>query len=329
MDALSRRGQAIQLKDCECIGVKISETVNGESIALELKDIFTQAGAPEAIIKDNDYTLQKGVRLWSEKQEIALSVIEDIGHVMANALKDQFEETIAYQRFTSWVNQGAKCLRQTILAFLVPPKLRSKGRFQSISKSGQWSEKMLGILGVKGRAKKGSVLAKLRIALPGFSQLKLFLSKFAKTTSVVSDVASILKNKGLDQSSYKQCYQLSETLPKRSKVKRRLQDWLQQHIEIKKRTSSFPLLVSSDIIESLFGNFKHVIERSPQADMNRTVLLIPALCGNLNDMDIEQAFRQTNHRDLECWEKENIPYTIRKKRQAFFAEHESQKAGKI
>lgn len=329
INALFQRGQAIQLKDCECIGVKISEIVNGESIALELKDIFTQAGMPEAIIKDNDYTLQKGVRLWSEIQKVVAPVIEDIGHVMAGALRVQFEETKAYQQFITWISQGAKCLRQTKLAFLAPPKLRSKGRFQSISKLGQWAERMLAILAVKGRAKKESVLAKLRIALPGFSQLKSFLKNFSTTTKVVSSVTGILKNKGLDQNSYEQCYQLSETLSQRSKVKECLQDWLQRHIEVKKQITSFPLLVSSDIIESLFGNFKHVIERSPQADMNRTVLLIPALCGNLNDMGIEQAFKQTSHRDLECWDKENIPYTIRKKRQAFFAKYESQKAGKI
>ena len=40
-----------------------------------------------------------------------------------------------------------------------------------------------------------------------------------------------------------------------------------------------PLLASSDIIESLFGNFKDIIGRGPQADMNRSALLIPVLCG--------------------------------------------------
>ena len=48
-DALSKRGKAIQLKDCECIGLTIAETVNGESISVELEDIFTQAGRPDAI----------------------------------------------------------------------------------------------------------------------------------------------------------------------------------------------------------------------------------------------------------------------------------------
>jgi hypothetical protein len=78
MDILSKKGKAIQLKDCECIGLKISEIVNGESICLALAQIFSQAGNPDAIIKDCDYTLGKGVRLWSEKQKSDVKVIEDI-----------------------------------------------------------------------------------------------------------------------------------------------------------------------------------------------------------------------------------------------------------
>lgn len=63
--------------------------------------------------------------------------------------------------------------------------------------------------------------------------------------------------------------------------------------------------------------------------MNRSVLLIPALCGNRNDANITQALNQASHRDLEEWEKKNIPSTVRKKRGDFFNKHESQKAGKI
>lgn len=327
--ALSLRGSAIQLADCECIGLKICERVNGETIAQDLEGIFTQAGKPQAIIKDGDYTLQKGVRLWSEKQAVEVPVIADIGHSMATALKHQFEKTDAYKRFITLTSQGAKRLRQTELAFLIPPKLRSKGRFQSISTLGQWADKIVDVFAVQGRAKKGSVLAKLRKTLPGFLRLKPFIKRFANTAQVVSQVMEILKNKGLDQSRYEHCYRLSETLPKNSTVKKHLQQWLQQHRLIQQQLTELPLLVSSDIIESLFGQFKHIIERSPQADMNRTTLLIPALCGNLNKATVNQALGRARHNDLEIWEKENIPYTVRKKRQAFFDRVESQKAGEI
>ncbi len=327
IDVLAKKGQAIGLKDCECVGLKISEKVNGESIACELEEIFTQAGCPTAIIKDCNYTLSKGVRLYSEKHNITVPIINDIGHVMATALKTQYKDSKAYNNFTGIVSKGASRLRQTDLAYLTPPKLRSKGRFQSISKLGKWGDKMLKLLAIQGGAKKGSVLARLRHALPGFSQLKPFIKSFAKTTKVTSHLMEVLKNKGLNKPSYEQCIELTKQLPRRSRVRKQSQIWLKKHLAIQEEISIDPLLVSSDIIESLFGKFKHVIERSSHADINRTALLIPALCGNIDEKVIDRAFRQVNQKDLKSWEEENIPYTMRKKRQAFFNySDESQKA---
>lgn len=87
--------------------------------------------------------------------------------------------------------------------------------------------------------------------------------------------------------------------------------------------------MSSDIIESLFGRFKHVIERSPQADMNQTVLLIPTLCGHIDKTTIARTFSQTCHAELKEWEADNIPYTIRKNRQLFFSDNESKNWGNL
>lgn len=325
MDVLTKKGKAIGLEDCECIGLKISEKVNGESIASELEGIFNQAGQPVAIIKDCDYTLGKGVRLYAQKQNITIPVIEDIGHVMATALKAQYKDSKGYKDFTELTSKGANRLRQTNLAYLIPPKLRTKGRFLSISNLGKWGGKMLKSFAIKGVAKKGSILEKLRKALPGFNQLKSFIKSFANTAKIISDVMEILKNNGLNQTNYEQCFELSKQLSRRSAVRKRLQSWLKQHIIIQEKITVYPLLVSSDIIESLFGKFKHVIERSSHADINRTALLIPALCGNIDEIVIKKAFEQASQKDLKDWEENNIPYTMRKKRQEFFNGSVSQK----
>jgi len=327
--ALSARGGAIRLEDCECVGLKVSERITGETIEEALQAIFIQAGAPKAIIKDGDSSLQKGVELWTEKQEGAVAVIYDIGHAMANALKSQFENDGTYRRFVALISRGASRLRQTECAFLIPPKLRSKGRFQSVSTLGQWADKVLNVLSAKDRAQPDSALAKLRKALPGFRTFTPFIRRFASTTHAVARVLEILKNRGLDQASFQKCCQICEALPRNSKVKKRLQSWLHHHLEIQKHLTNLPLLVSSDIIESLFGSFKHTMERSPQADMNRTALLIPALCGRLTQATINLAITQTRHDDLRLWEQENIPYTVRKERQAFFAHPNIQKPGKL
>ena len=251
-----------------------------------------------------------------------------IGHTIVCALKAQFEKLDIYKRSTALVSHGAKCLRQTELAFLMPPKLRSKGRFQSIGKLGEWAEKMLNVFAVKGPAEEGGQRAKLRKAFPRFSQSRDFIVRFAFTTKIISQVMETLKNNGLDKTTYKQCFELSRKLPRNSKVKKSLQIGLKNNIALQKKLTSLPLLVSSDIIESLFGNFKHIIERSPQADMNRAVLLIPALCGKLTDITVTRSLRQASLANIEAWEKKHIPYTVRKKRHAFFNDGDSQNTGK-
>jgi hypothetical protein len=106
LDILSQRSGALGLADCECIGLHVSETVNGDTLARELEEIFAQAGTPVGIIKDCDATLNKGVRLWSQSRAQALEVIDDVSHVMASALKKQYENSDAYKQFILYADGG-------------------------------------------------------------------------------------------------------------------------------------------------------------------------------------------------------------------------------
>jgi hypothetical protein len=319
LDTLSHKKAAITLNDCECIGLSVSETVKGESVSRDLERIFTQAGNPSVIIKDCDATLQKGVRLYAKKREIDLPVVDDIGHVVARALQAEYEKSADYTTFVSLLGKGANRLRQTALAFLVPPKLRVKGRFQSIGKLGKWGQKMLQTLDFIGPAENNSPLEKLRNVFTELPKLTGFINDFAHTSQVTSSLMKCLKNEGLNLNTYRHCHQLLEDLPKHSKVKIRLHDWLQTHQPIQQQFPSTALPVSSDIIESLFGRFKHVIERSPQADMNRTTLLIPALCGERDEQSIMSTLKQVPHAELKQWDENNIPYTLRRQRQYYLA----------
>lgn len=330
VEALVERGSAIRLEDCECIGLRITEHTDGEAVCGELRTIFARAGDPVAIIKDGGTDLAKGVRLWRENEgKKSVWVIEDIGHVMANALKAQYAKAESFKRFVAIIHTGSARLRQTTLAFLIPPKLRTKGRFQGISTLATWAQRILNALAGRGRAEEQSALAKLRTAMLGLSGLRPFIERFASAVLTVAEVLEILKHHGLNQDTYRQCYQLAEQLPPRAKAKKQLLSWLKRHLHIQCRLGigQTPLLVSSDIIESLFGAFKHIIARSPQAEMNRTTLVIPALCGKADPLTIAQALANTTHRDLQHWEQQHVPETLRQKRGLFFTINEDQKPG--
>ena len=119
-----------------------------------LKEIFEISGIPSAIIKDTDATLNSGVKKFIENEKQEIAMIDDIGHVVAKSLKKEFEDTKSYKRFTKLIKEGSARLRNTNIAFLTPPKLRNKARFQSISRLGKWGEKIIDNFNIRRRAKK-------------------------------------------------------------------------------------------------------------------------------------------------------------------------------
>ncbi|WP_219340011.1 hypothetical protein [Spartinivicinus marinus] len=317
----AKKGQALTLSDCECIGLKVSEKTDADTITQQLVSIFELAGSPAVIVKDQAGNLSKGVSQWKQISGVkSVTTIDDIGHVLANALQEQYKESKPLKQFLEAVRKGASRLRQTELAFLLPPKIRVKGRFQSISKLAKWSTKIECLMRVRGRAAVNSPLEKLRKALPGFTQMKTFIEGFSRTTHIVNEVNKVLKNKGLNQRTYRQYCQLSEALPRGSIVRKRLVRWLKSHLAKQAHlgVKQTPLLVSSDIIESLFGKYKHIIERCPLSDINRMVLIIPALCINgMSQQTMLNAFSQTKHEDLARWEQKNISHSLYSNRRAF------------
>jgi hypothetical protein len=251
--------------------------------------------------------------------------VEDVGHVAANALKAAYDKKTAFERFLKSIKSGGAKLRQSDLAYLTPPKVRTKGRFQGIMTVAAWGERILGLLGGSGRQADGSLADRLRSFLPHFGAHRTFLTDFAKAGDVTSKVLALLKNHGLNQASFRASRDLLETLPERSKVRRKLTQWLHKHLRIQSRLGigQAPLIVSSDVIESLMGKFKVVLQSNPKAEFNRIILAFPTLCGALDQPLIESALAKISHKALTDWEKLHVIDSQAKKRRRAFT-HEAE-----
>ena len=319
-DVLAERGAAIRLEDCECIGLRIRESTDGETVCEDLKDIFKQSGDPVGFIKDNGSGLSRGIRLWNEEAAKPAEIIDDVGHVMANALKAEFDKTDDFVLFRQTITTGAARLRQTALAFLIPPKIRTKGRFQGIGRLATWARQILRVLHAGGNDPQGDALEKLHQALPDFLQQQPFIERFARTIDVIHQFWKSVKNEGLNKKTYEEGHQLALALPNNSTVRDKLIQWLDDHWAIYQRMElgEAGMPVSSDIIESLFGKFKYMTERSPSAEMNRLALVIPVFCGIApTPLELGSHFSTCRQKDLVAWENKNISHTLRKRRKAF------------
>ena len=319
-DVLSQRGSAIRLEDCECIGLRIRERTDGETVCADLQAIFKQSGDPVGFIKDSGTGLSRGVRLWNEQADKPAEILDDVGHAMANALKAEFEQADDFILFRQTIKTAAARLRQTALAFLIPPKIRSKGRFQGIGRLAIWARKILSVLQEGGSDPQGDALAKLHQALPDFLQQQPFIERFAQTIDVIHRFWKSVKNEGLTQQTHDEGHQLALTLPSDSAVRDKLIQWLNNHWTICRRLQldKKGMPVSSDIIESLFGKFKYITERSPCAEMNRLALVMPVLCGTMpTPAEFDVHFSICRQKDLVAWDNENISHTLRKRRKTF------------
>jgi hypothetical protein len=248
-----------------------------------------------------------------------VSAIEDIGHVAANALKHAFERSTPFVKFLTYIRAARSKLWQSDIAFLTPPRLRTKGRFQNITRLAKWARQLKPLFGRQGRAPVGTIADRLRRLAGGLAQHDSFLRRFTLACEVVENCLQVLKNDGMNQSSYRRAIAELARLPRTSHVRRRLERWCRRQLSIQARlgVGQMPLLVSSDIIESLFGKFKVVLARNPRSEFNRTVLALPAMCGTLTNEDVERGLRSISHTDLLNWGREHIPQTQHQTRVAF------------
>ena len=88
--------------------------------------------------------------------------------------------------------------------------------------------------------------------------------------------------------------------------------------EIEKIKDKRTILATSDVLESIFGKYKHFSKRCPLKDFRQTLLTIPLLTMNLTSELIKQALETVRCRDLSEWINEVFGQSMLSKRKAVF-----------
>jgi hypothetical protein len=178
--------------------VSVSESkyrLNGKTVASALTEIFALAGAPVGILKDGGSDLKRGVNNWRVATgNMGVFVLGDIGHIVGNALKAMYSKCTMFINFITIISKGAARIRQTDLAFFLPPKIRSKGRFQSIGKVAKWAQMVVELLCGHANSCNSDMVSRLREAFPELPKLQFFLSGFILACQVADDFSKLMKN---------------------------------------------------------------------------------------------------------------------------------------
>jgi hypothetical protein len=265
------------LLHAHCIGVAVAHAWTGETIADFLGRLIATLGRPAAYLKDSGSDLHKAVDVL-ETRGLGSPCIDDISHAAAGMLKRIYQDHPAFERFLSACGTASGQLKQTLLACLAPPTVRTKARFMNVHRLFTWADRVLQ-LSPPGGAKSGSMLAKLRAALGDLPACKALIKRFRDDAGGLLACQKILKTQGLAPRTLEQCQPLISAMPT-ADLRREFTAYLDYELQIATtlELDQVGLPISSDSIESLFGVGKrHGV--GEVHDATRIALRLPAFCG--------------------------------------------------
>jgi hypothetical protein len=319
------QGKALTLKQVEVIGLNVGETWNGKLVKAVLLSLFGRCGWPSHVVSDGGSDMKKGIIDALLKAPNRASWISDVSHFVANALKHYYAKLSLFQQFQNLCSRIRQRLQQTRFAFLLPPKARAKGRFLSVSRQAQWGLRTITYLEAKERehAPKAAALAH---ALRGLKSFKLFLMTLVRNTQCLNEVMKIVKTQGLSVETIQACQEQLGDLPARSPIRKEVSHYLEQYIPLVASIDS-PVLGSSDVIESLIGKAKQRLDANGRSELNKSILLIPCMCGELTQDLVAEALSTVRVEDVNTWVSEHIGETMQSKRRKEFTRSQSQNLG--
>jgi hypothetical protein len=204
-------GDAPSRNHVHCLAVSVADSWSGEAIAEVLKGLIAQSGRPAAYLNDSGRELPKAVDVLAP-HGLASPCIDDISHAAAGMLKRYYQYHPAFERFLSACGRVSGQLKQTLLACVAPPTVRTQARFMNVHRLFCWADRLLK-LSPAGGAKTGSILARLRACLDELPACKDLIKRFRADAQGLLACQAILKTQGLSHDTLTQCQPLIGEMP--------------------------------------------------------------------------------------------------------------------
>ena len=134
----------------------------------------------------------------------------------------------------------------------------------------------------------------------------------------------MVKTQGLSVDTMQACQDRLGDLPARSPIRKEVSHSLQQYLPVVESSDS-PMLGSSDGIASLIGRAKQRLDTNGRSERNKSILLIPCMCGELTQELVAEALTTVRVQDVSPWVSETVGETMQSVRRRALSRPPSQK----
>lgn len=315
----AREDITLTFDDLEIVGIHPTSTANGEFAEDSFKSDISRLGGSKnlkAILIDQGADLTKGAKL-IQKQEKGLKVLHDISHKLSLVLEKDLKNDPNWKKYTKHLTKTKQLTQQTELAGLQPPKQRSKARFMNVSLYIDWFYK------VKKSKQDGNLShipeERFNEYFGWMSQFEFFYEIVHQKVGISEIIKDTIRRGGYSMEIYEYLLDLFVLMPFDKGVHPFICKALNAvYEEVEKLDEEERLPGATEIIESLFGSYKHHSSCGGHG-ITGNVLTIGTLVGKpLVNEELTKTMEETPVKSVLDWVSTKVGDTLAKLRNRFF-----------
>ena len=312
----------LSFKDMRICHIESQKTWDALEVSYVLNKVINKLADSGRAVKyiqtDGEIKFKNAVDLVKLPQSL------DISHAIGNCLKKTFEKEEPFVNFTKLIaSYQSKGVNQS-LTYLIPPKQRTKARFMNLKPIVVWAGKML--------KRKDKLNEKERVFFGELPEHTPIIEVLKEVMFFEEKVTTSLKINGLTQ---KLLFQIIQELTlfkvMNFGIYDNLRDSFAKHFEFflnkyqilidkTKLKDLESLNVSTDIIESLFAKYKHIMPSNKYNSMSSSAIELPIYCteDTFSKQQLTQALEDKLIADLNVWKEDYSIDSQAIKRRNFF-----------
>ena len=299
---------------------------DGPAVEAKLEKLSQETGViPCEILSDCGADLQKAIKLFCTHHPQTRGV-KDIAHAAANAVKQELNGNAAWEAFLRDASHAKAKIRQTQLAFLLPPELKAKARWMNLDPLLAWSRKVIGFLNspraIPGASWENDELEQKMGWLRSYQKPLIEWSQMLEAIAIVLTYA---REHGYHAHAKQELqnelssFTLQSDTPAYRVVQRLLKFVEAESTGIEERRR---LLATSEVLESLIGKAKQLEGRQSKGGFTKTLLGLAAAVANITEENVRRALATTKVRDVIDWVHEHLGVSLEAQRHhAFSPQH--------
>ena len=315
LSQLPPAGQALELQHLEPLAILPVNQSNQRIVQKQLEAQAAASGVPRAILSDEGTDLTGGVQLFRQTHRETAG-LSDISHYAARLLKRRLGKSARWKAFCHQAGQTKFQTAQTELAFLTPPRQRSKARFMNLDSLLSWANWTLAALEQKPAAVLQYVTAeRLEEKFAWLREYRLDVEQWSEFQRLTQAAIEFVREEGY-------CATTAERLDGRVSPLVRSEGGQQLRMELRQfvvqqSSAARPgerLPGSSEILESSFGKLKSLEGDHQQGGFTQFILSYAALLGETSSEVIGRALEAVPIKRVWHWCRQHLGTTLQSQR---------------